>query len=300
MLGNLVTVLLISMMVVAFLLVWPMASAATARSSILARLRPVGWGLDESHGGSRRLLLAAGTVFLLVVGIGSAASYLGPSRKTAGPSHAAPQSEALTRLENYTRTSGGADHAQATQDGKPLGDVNTMIDRLAARLANQPDDLKGWRMLGWSYFHTGRFKEAEGALARAVALDPTSDELKDAYEKAKASGSSEVAAQPSTPADHAAKEGPNPSAEQVAAMQAMPPQHREAAIRGMVDGLAARLEADPRDIEGWMRLMRSRMVLGEKDGAATAYKRALDIFKDDAAAVGKIAAAASGLGLSSP
>ena len=65
----------------------------------------------------------------------------------------------------------------------------------------------------------------------------------------------------------------------------------------MVDGLAHRLESAPRDVEGWARLMRSRVVLGERDVAATAFRKALEVFKDDPAASGRIAAAAMELGL---
>ena len=60
----------------------------------------------------------------------------------------------------------------------------------------------------------------------------------------------------------------------------------------MVDGLADRLERSPRDVEGWTRLMRSRVVLGEREVAATAFRKALDVFKDDTAASAKITAAA--------
>ena len=65
----------------------------------------------------------------------------------------------------------------------------------------------------------------------------------------------------------------------------------------MVDGLANRLENSPRDVEGWTRLMRSRVVLGEREIATTALRKALDVFKDDSAASAKIAAAATELGL---
>jgi cytochrome c-type biogenesis protein CcmH len=65
----------------------------------------------------------------------------------------------------------------------------------------------------------------------------------------------------------------------------------------MVEGLANRLESSPRDVEGWTLLMRSRVVLGEKEGAATTFRKALEVFKDDTAASGKIAAAATELGL---
>ena len=58
-----------------------------------------------------------------------------------------------------------------------------------------------------------------------------------------------------------------------------------------------RLENAPRDVEGWTRLMRSRVVLGERGAAATALRKALEVFKDDSAASGRIAAAAMELGL---
>jgi cytochrome c-type biogenesis protein CcmH len=65
---------------------------------------------------------------------------------------------------------------------------------------------------------------------------------------------------------------PEPTAEQ-----------REATIRGMVAGLAAKLQEHPDDPEGWSRLGRSYMVLGEPDKAVDAYQRAVKLKPDDAA-----------------
>jgi cytochrome c-type biogenesis protein CcmH len=67
----------------------------------------------------------------------------------------------------------------------------------------------------------------------------------------------------------------------------------------MVDGLANRLASAPRDVEGWTRLMRSRVVLGERGVATEAFRTALDVFKDDAAASGQVMAMATELGLTS-
>src|SRR6185312_15864043 len=94
-----------------------------------------------------------------------------------------------------------------------------------------------------------------------------------------------------------AKRGDGPNIDKIAKSEANPPHENDAAIRSMVDGLADRLEASPRDIEGWTRLMRSRVVLGEREVAATAFRKALEVFKDDLAASGKITAAAVELGL---
>jgi cytochrome c-type biogenesis protein CcmH len=153
-------------------------------------------------------------------------------------------------------------------------------------------------MLGWSYFQTGRYQQAATAYARAVELDPSSADFKRAYEDAKteAAEGGNIETASSLPAGTAGK-GAGPRVDKVAASEAMPPNERAAAIRSMVEGLANRLESSPRDVEGWTLLMRSRVVLGEKEGAATTLRKALEVFKDDTAASGKIAAAATELGL---
>lgn len=71
-----------------------------------------------------------------------------------------------------------------------LPDVDTMIDRLAKRLEASPNDPEGWRMLGWSYFATGRHPEAVKAYAKAVGLKPGDAAIQAAYGEAqvKASG----------------------------------------------------------------------------------------------------------------
>jgi cytochrome c-type biogenesis protein CcmH len=45
-------------------------------------------------------------------------------------------------------------------------------------------------------------------------------------------------------------------------------------IRGMVDGLAARLKQDGSDVDGWVKLIRSYIVLGEQDKAQSAINEA--------------------------
>ncbi len=90
---------------------------------------------------------------------------------------------------------------------------------------------------------------------------------------------------------------PSPSAEQVKAVQAMAPTDQQAMIRGMVDRLAARLKANPKDAGGWVRLMRARMVLGDPAAAAAARRDALAALAGDAAGTAAIAAAAGELGI---
>jgi cytochrome c-type biogenesis protein CcmH len=78
---------------------------------------------------------------------------------------------------------------------------------------------------------------------------------------------------------------------------AMSPADQGAMIRGMVDGLAARLEQSPHDVEGWIKLIRSLVVLGETDRAKQALDRALTIFDNAPEERGQIAAAGRELGI---
>jgi cytochrome c-type biogenesis protein CcmH len=263
-----------------------------AKLALLSRLRTSSWRSGDDRRGFAGKLIVPAAVFLLVAGIGAAASYYVGHTPAAIDSHSQFEpNEALAQLKDYARSIGTEEPASMPAPGKLLPDVNTMIERLAARLETAPEDAKGWRMLGWSYFHTGRYKQAATALARAVELDPNSAELKLAYEEAKAKAS-ETASPSQT--EVVGKGGDGPSLEKNTKTEAMAPSEH---IRSMVDGLAARLESSPRDAEGWTRLMRSRVVLGEREVAATAFRKALEVFKDDSAATGKITAAAIELGL---
>lgn len=50
--------------------------------------------------------------------------------------------------------------------------INAMVERLAQRLKDKPDDAEGWGMLGRSYVVLGRHPEAIPAYRRALALTP--------------------------------------------------------------------------------------------------------------------------------
>jgi cytochrome c-type biogenesis protein CcmH len=90
---------------------------------------------------------------------------------------------------------------------------------------------------------------------------------------------------------------PGPSGAEMAAAAEMSPEQRQTMIRGMVDRLAARLKDDGSDVDGWLRLMRAYMVLGERDKAQSAAadaRRALAAAPDK---LKRIDEAAKGLGL---
>jgi cytochrome c-type biogenesis protein CcmH len=88
-----------------------------------------------------------------------------------------------------------------------------------------------------------------------------------------------------------------PTAADIRAAEGMQPGERTAMIEGMVDRLASRLSQSPRDVEGWIRLMRSRQLLGDADAAEQTFRSALDVFKDAAPEQERISAAARQLGL---
>ena len=205
----------------------------------------------------------------------------------------------IGRLTDYARSIKADQPGSVGEAGKQLPDVDTMIERLTARLESAPEDIEGWRMLGWSYFRTARYEQAATAYARAAELDPSSAEFKLANEEAKSKASEGHSLETVSPlqTETAGKGGDGPAVEKITTSGAMPPHENDAAIRSMVDGLADRLESSPRDVEGWTLLIRSRVVLGETEVASTAFCKALEVFKDDSAASGEIAAAAIELGL---
>lgn len=298
-------------------------------------------------------------------------------------------------------TAGGNDAAASPAQGAPAGaapedqaqadaEVGRLVAGLETRLADNPDDAEGWRMLGWSYYNLRRFPDAARAYARAVALDPQGEGYQSAYGEAlvqvadgqvtpdalaafgraaaldgqdararyflgiqkaqsgdlagaiddwmrllgdsqadapwvpqlrniitgtaqeagidvsarlaairpPATGGATVAS-PAPPAIAAAATAapagvlPGPSADQAAAIQALPPGQQQQMIRGMVDGLAERLKSNPKDEGGWLRLMRARTVLGETAQARVARDQAIAAFAGDPAAQARIRAASA-------
>mgnify|MGYP001407188854 CR=1 FL=1 len=276
------------------------AEADAARLALLSRLPSSRWGFRKKIPGHPKMLFAASAVFLLVSGIGAAVSYDRSAPAAIGQEEmipfSEPDGELLTQLTDYARSIGTEQPSSMAATGELLPDVNEMIERLSARLETTPQDIEGWRLLGWSYFHTERYEQAATAFGKALELDPGSAELKLSYEDARAKTSGSGNPQITSSLQTEAMDG-KPDVGKATALKAMPEPERDAAIRSMVDGLAQRLESSPRDIDGWIHLMRSRVVLGETEVAATAFQKALQVFVEDQAASGRIMAAAIELGL---
>ena len=114
-------------------------------------------------------------------------------------------------------------------------------------------------------------------LARAPADAPWRSELAESIKVA----STQAGIAPEAAEPVAGPAGPN--AADVQAMAALSPAERAARIGGMVDGLEARLQDTPDDVDGWLRLARARTVLGQQDKAAAAYAKAAGLRPNDPA-----------------
>jgi cytochrome c-type biogenesis protein CcmH len=90
-----------------------------------------------------------------------------------------------------------------------------------------------------------------------------------------------------------------PSAQDVAAAAGMNEAQRTDMIRGMVAGLAARLSQDGSDLDGWLRLLRAYMVLGERDKAHAAAAAARRALANDPDKLRRVEEAIRGLGIES-
>ena len=94
-----------------------------------------------------------------------------------------------------------------------------------------------------------------------------------------------------------AQNAPGPSPADVDAARQMNAQDRDQMIRGMVARLADKLKADGNDAEGWERLLRAYMVLGERNKAHDAAADARKALSSDPDKLRRLDAVIKGLGL---
>lgn len=126
---------------------------------------------------------------------------------------------------------------------------------------------------------TGAIERWRRLLARAPAQAPWREQLVDSIRVA----ASQAGIDPGPLPEGQDRATGGPDAADIEAMAALSPDEQAAQIRAMVDGLDARLQETPDDVEGWLRLGRARDVLNEKDLAAAAYERAAALRPDDPA-----------------
>ncbi|MBX9847430.1 MAG: c-type cytochrome biogenesis protein CcmI [Xanthobacteraceae bacterium] len=245
--------------------------------------------------------------------------------------------------------------------------VADLVGRVEAHLEANPEDGRGWEVIGPVYMRLGRYDdavkarrnslrllgstaareadlgesltgaangivtaEARAAFDRALALDP--EDFRSRYFTGLAaeqdgrpkdaagvwnkllSGAPEDAAWigfvresllrvdpdasvPQARPNQAAPETPGPSAADVAAAGQMSPEQRETMVRGMVARLAERLKQDGTDVDGWLRLLRAYMVLGDKEQARASAGEARRALEGNADGLRRLDEAIKGLGL---
>jgi cytochrome c-type biogenesis protein CcmH len=255
-----------------------------------------------------RLLLASAIVFF-VIGIGGG-SYLFLGRPDL------------------------AERALAPPDA---GGVPGLVAALARRMRDRPNDATGWGLLGRAYLSLNDPDQAAIAFRHAAVLAPLAQKpgLYSAYGEAVTLSAGTVTPEAEAAFEAALAGNPRDEAARFYLGQAYADRHqperavqmwqglladtppdapwrtalinRMAMLRSqtggapdvsaMVAGLAARLKANPADLDGWERLIRAYSVLGRKDEARAAFASAQAAMKDQPKALAGLKAEASSLGV---
>ena len=149
--------------------------------------------------------------------------------------------------------------------GVVTADAKAEFERAVALNA---DEVKANYFLGLAAEQDGRSAEAASIwrtmLAKAPPNAPWRPLLQAALARVGASGA------------------PTLSDDVVTAAKQMNGTDRDAMIRGMVERLAARLKQNGSDVDGWLRLVRAYMVMGDRDKARGALTEARQAVANDA------------------
>lgn len=136
-------------------------------------------------------------------------------------------------------------------------------DDLRKALDADPMDHAGWIALAEAETAAGRPDAAAEALAQGRRHFQAAPFVLEKFAEAERALGLDLVAKPAR----------GPDAGDIAAAQAMTDVDRAAMIEGMVAGLAARLEEEPDDPDGWAMLIRSYRTLGNETKASDAVER---------------------------
>jgi cytochrome c-type biogenesis protein CcmH len=158
-------------------------------------------------------------------------------------------------------------------------------DAFAKALAADPRNDVARYYLALADEQAGEEKRAiDGWMSLAATLpedSPMREQIANGIQQAAKDGGIPAPTMPKgVPAPPAAVTG-GPSPDQMAAAPRVTPAQRATMIRGMVAQLAAKLQAQPNDLQGWMRLGRAYAVLGEINKASDAYAHAAKLKPGD-------------------
>jgi len=146
-----------------------------------------------------------------------------------------------------------------------VGDISSMFESLQQRLKQNPDDVRGWMMMGLTYMHYEQFEQALAAYQKADTLLPNDSDIQLALDRAeKAISSNKNTELP----DNIEKKMVAPNGQTID-------------VGAMVMRLRAKLEANPDNLQGWLMLGRSYSNLGRYADAVYAYQKALSLKPSD-------------------
>lgn len=166
--------------------------------------------------------------------------------------------------------------------------IGGMVESLAARLQDKPEDLAGWMQLIRSYTVLNRSEEALKALGQALSVfDGRQQET--AQLMALSHDLQMVTPEDTLPA--------GPSAAALAAARDKPLEERRATLGADADALARWLGANPDVLQGWVRLAHVRRLLEQPGQERDALMQATRLAPDNVAlwrALGRAAFEANG------
>ena len=158
---------------------------------------------------------------------------------------------------------------QAQQAAELPDSLDGLVVELEARLSADPNPpADGYVLLARSYFRLGQVEAGLAAYDRAIALSD---------------GAAVIVAERDRVVEilQTRSAAPPIDAEARDRIAAMSQEEQAVMIGNMVEGLAARLEQDPTDFAGWMRLIRARAVLGDVAQARQDLATAQTVFTLD-------------------
>ncbi len=157
--------------------------------------------------------------------------------------------------EDAVRHSDLGEALTGVANGIVTADAKAAFERA---LRHDPNEFKARYFLGLAAEQDGRPNEAANVwrelLAGAPPDAPWTGFIRESL----------LRVDPSTPMPA------GPTADDVAAASQLSPEQRTEFVRGMVERLAERLQREGSDVDGWLRLLRAYMVLGDRDKARAA------------------------------
>ncbi len=176
----------------------------------------------------------------------------------------------------------------ATAGGMVSSEAQAAFERALVLEAGNP---KAQYYLAIALAQEGRLSDAAAALRTLLAGLPADSPWRIPAEQAISEAERRVAGGelPNAPA------GPTP--EEIDSASDMSPADRSAMIEAMVARLDEKLRANPRDAEGWRRLVRSYQVLGKPADARSALRRGIAALGPDSEEARHLEAFAVSLGL---